>query len=99
MTVAPAPAHHGMEIVSAGFAPGMATAAQADALARAHAAGLVIIQATRAGSGVVHRGARLVELGFLTSDNLNPQKARLLLALALTRTTDPDEIARIFRTY
>lgn len=86
-------------IVSAGFAPGMATAAQADALARAHAAGLVIIQATRAGSGVVHRGARLVELGFLTSDNLNPQKARLLLALALTRTTDPDEIARIFRTY
>ena len=86
-------------IVSAGFAPGMATAAQAEALARARAAGVVIVQATRAGSGIVHMGSRLAELGFLTSDNLNPQKARLLLALALTRTDSPHEIARMFRTY
>jgi hypothetical protein len=28
-----------------------------------------------------------------------PQKVRLLLALALTRTSDPAEIARIFATY
>lgn len=86
-------------IVSAGFAPGMSTPSQADAMARALAAGVVIMQSTRAGSGVIHRSTRLRELGFLTSDNLNPQKARLLLALALTRTSDPEEIARIFRTY
>jgi L-asparaginase len=48
---------------------------------------------------VVHRSTRLRELGFLTTDNLNPQKARLLLALALTKTRDPEEIARIFRNY
>src|SRR6266851_5041331 len=33
------------------------------------------------------------------TDNLNPQKARLLLALALTVTREPDEIRRIFATY
>ena len=86
-------------IVSAGFAPGMTTAGQVEALARARAAGVVVIQGTRAGSGIVHRGSRLVELGFLTADNLNPQKARILLALALTRSSEADEIARIFATY
>ncbi|NQW49868.1 MAG: asparaginase, partial [Rhodospirillales bacterium] len=35
----------------------------------------------------------------LAADNLNPQKARLLLGLALTRTSDPVEIERIFATY
>ena len=86
-------------IISAGFAPGMATPAQAEALVRARQAGVVIVQGTRVGSGVVHQGKRLRDMGFLTADNLNPQKARILLALALTRTSDPTEIARIFSTY
>jgi L-asparaginase len=33
------------------------------------------------------------------ADNLNPQKARILLTLALTRTTNADEIQRMFDTY
>ena len=37
--------------------------------------------------------------GTLIADNLNPQKARLLLALALSVTSDPAEIERIFATY
>ncbi len=37
--------------------------------------------------------------GFLIADNLNPQKARILLALALTVTSDPERIAQMFRTY
>jgi L-asparaginase len=53
----------------------------------------------RAGSGRTFRGTRAHADGFLIADNLNPQKARLLLALALTRTTDPAEIASIFETY
>jgi L-asparaginase len=32
-------------------------------------------------------------------DNLTPQKARILLMLALTTTRDPAEIQRIFQTY
>ena len=55
--------------------------------------------ATRAGSGVTLDGSRSKALGVLPADNLNPQKARLLLALALTVTHEPDEIRRIFATY
>jgi L-asparaginase/Glu-tRNA(Gln) amidotransferase subunit D len=35
----------------------------------------------------------------IAGDNLNPQKARILLMLALTRTSDVKEIRRIFATY
>ena len=86
-------------IVSAGFAPGFPGTADADLLADAVRAGVVVVQSTRAGSGRTFQGARARENGFLVADNLNPQKARLLLALALTRTRDPAEITRIFATY
>jgi L-asparaginase len=86
-------------IVAAGFAPGMVPPGDFTALAEAVAAGVVVVQSTRAGSGRTFRGKRLRDAGFLIADNLNPQKARILLALALTVTRDPDEIARMFRTY
>ncbi len=35
----------------------------------------------------------------IAGDTLNPQKARILLMLALTKTRDVDEIRRIFREY
>ncbi len=35
----------------------------------------------------------------IAADTLNPQKARILLMLALTRTRDPAEIRRMFRQY
>ena len=38
-------------------------------------------------------------LDLVVSDTLNPQKARILLMLALTRTRDTGEIRRIFQTY
>lgn len=86
-------------IVSAGFAPGSPPPADHDALAEAVKQGVVVVQSSRAGSGRIFRGKKLTEAGILSADNLNPQKARLLLALALTRTSDPDEIARMFATY
>jgi L-asparaginase len=86
-------------IVAAGFAPGMMTDGQVAAMSEAVAAGVVVMQATRVGSGVTNDSARIRELGFIPSDNLNPQKARLLLALALTKTSDPAEIRRMFATY
>jgi L-asparaginase/Glu-tRNA(Gln) amidotransferase subunit D len=39
------------------------------------------------------------QLGFVAAEELNPQKARILLMLALTRTMDPRKIQRIFYTY
>ncbi len=86
-------------IVSAGFAPGSPGPTDSDALAEAVKQGIVVVQSTRAGSGRTFRGKRAKERGFLIADNLNPQKARLLLALALTVTDDPAEITRTFETY
>jgi L-asparaginase len=57
------------------------------------------VQSTRAGSGRVFPTTKLGEVGFIPADNLTPQKARILLALALTVSSDPAEITRIFATY
>lgn len=86
-------------IVSAGFAPGFTAPAEAEALKEAAGQGIVVVQCTRAGSGRVPPTTRLQLSGFLLADNLNPQKARILLSLALTVTDDPAEISRMFRTY
>ena len=86
-------------IICSGFAPGSPTPADFEALEAAAATGVVVMQSTRAGSGRVFQGKRLQRAGFLTTDNLTPVKARLLLALALTKTRDPAEIARMFLTY
>ena len=86
-------------IVSAGFAPGFPGTVEAELLQAAVRDGVTVVQSTRAGSGRTYRGRRATASGFLVADNLNPQKARLLLALALTVTSDPGEITRIFETY
>ena len=86
-------------IISAGFAPSFPTPADAEALEIAVAQGIVVAQSTRAGSGRVYRGAKSRQMGFITADNLNPQKARLLLALALTITDDKERIQAIFEEY
>ena len=38
-------------------------------------------------------------LHLILGDNLTPQKARILLMLALTKTKDPVEIQRMMLTY
>jgi L-asparaginase len=86
-------------IVSAGFAPSFPTPADSDALAEAAKQGIIVALSTRAGSGRVFAGKRARENRFISADNLNPQKARILLALALTITSDPAEIETIFETY
>ena len=86
-------------IIAAGFAPGFCPPGEIEALTEAARQGITVVQCTRAGSGRTFRGTKLQQAGFLIADNLNPQKARILLSLALTTTTDPDTIARMFRTY
>jgi L-asparaginase len=86
-------------IIAAGFAPGFCPPDEIVALTEAARQGIVVVQSTRAGSGRTFRGTKLREAGFLIADNLNPQKARILLALGLTVTSDPEAIMRMFRTY
>ncbi len=56
----------------------------------------VIVRSSRVGNGRVIGRAEYDEIGTVPGDNLNPQKARILLMLALTRTTDPKDIRRMF---
>jgi L-asparaginase len=86
-------------IVSAGFAPGSPPPADMEALKEAVKQGVTVVQSSRAGSGRIFRSQKMTDAGVLSADNLNPQKARILLALALTKTSDPAEIARMFATY
>lgn len=86
-------------IVSAGLAPGIATPLERAALERARDAGIVVVQSTRAGSGRVALRRYLEQAGMVAADNLNPQKARILLMLALTRSQDIGVIRRLFANY
>jgi len=61
--------------------------------------GVVFVQSDRKGSGRVMEGPRSAARGVVTADNLNGQKARDLLRLALSKTTDIKEIQRIFDEY
>ncbi|MCA8929061.1 MAG: asparaginase [Alphaproteobacteria bacterium] len=86
-------------IVAASFAPGMSHPAEVAALEEAVQQGVPVVVSTRAGSGRVAQGRVMDSRGFIAADNLIPQKARILLMLALTRTSDRDEIIRMFAEY
>jgi len=86
-------------IVSAGTGAGRPTPAEEAALERASAAGTVVVQGTRVGSGRTVSSPGLRRKGWSASDNLQPWKARILLALALTRTSEVAEIQRMFDSY
>ena len=61
--------------------------------------GVVFVQSDRKGSGRVLNSTNVEETGVVTADNLNAQKSRMLLRLALTKTSDPKEIQRMFEEY
>jgi L-asparaginase len=86
-------------LVSAGFAPGYTTPAEAIALAEASEKGIIIVHSTRAGSGRTADVKSRHAPNSVNADNLTPQKARVLLMMALTETSDPAEIQRMFDTY
>ena len=60
---------------------------------------VVVVRSARTGAGRVIRDDNWQEPGFVAADNLSPQKARILLQLALGKTSKPDEIQLIFDEY
>jgi len=62
---------------------------------------VAVVRSSRTGGGVVERNIEVDDdrLGFIAADELNPQKARLLLALGLTRSRDPRVLQEMFLTY
>ena len=63
--------------------------------------GIVVVRSSRTGSGRVTLNAETDDaaLGTVVSDDLNPQKARVLLQLALLKTKDPKKIQAMFFEY
>jgi L-asparaginase len=85
-------------LVSAGFAPGSPTPEQRAAFERAAKSGIVVVQCSRATGRVAPR-RRLRESGIVAGLDFSPQKARILLMLALSMTTDIAAIQQAFQTY
>jgi L-asparaginase len=87
-------------IVSAATGAGRPTPAEDQAFDRVYKEnGVIMCLCSRVSSGRVVRSPGLAKRGFVASDNLQAWKARLLLALALTKTNNADEIQRMFDTY
>lgn len=87
-------------LVYAGSGMGSIHGAVEAALAEAVQSGVVVVRSSRTGSGRVSAGlARWQEQGFLYADNLNPQKARLLLQLALLQTHERSEVQELLLRY
>jgi len=68
-------------------------------LAKIAAQGTVVVRSARVGDGRVIRDDNWQEPGMVAADNLSPHKAAWLLALALTKTRDPNEVQRLFDEY
>lgn len=86
-------------IVVGAMAPGYVAPIEFEKLAAAAEKGVTIVHSTRAGSGRVADVASRRVPGTVLADNLPPQKARVLLTVALTKTKDPAELQRIFDEY
>jgi L-asparaginase len=88
-------------IVIAGVGNGNMNKVAVEAAARAVKSGVVVVRSSRVPMGKVGRNVELDDdkLGFVASDELNPQKARILLALALLSPHTPQQTQELFYTY
>src|SRR6187401_2631232 len=88
-------------IVIAGVGNGNFNKAYMDAVKRAIAAGVVVCRASRTPSGrvLLHDEINDDELGTIVSDDLTPQKARILLMLGLTKSKDKKQLQQLFFKY
>jgi len=88
-------------IVVAGVGDGNMTTGALEAVKRAAKSGVVVVRSTRLPMGLTLRNNEVNddELGFVASGELNPPKSRVLLQLALTRTSDVKRIQAMFYEY
>ena len=88
-------------IVTAGVGNGNMTGPALEAAKAAAGKGVVVVRSTRVTSGTVGRNVEVNddEAGTVASFDLNPARARVLLKLALLKTTDPAEIQQYFYDY
>jgi L-asparaginase len=88
-------------IVLAGVGDGNSTDPALAALETAAKKGVAVVRSSRTGSGLVVRNVEVDDdkMGFIAAMELSPQKARILLMLALMNTTDPAKLQQLFMQY
>ena len=86
-------------LVLAGFGGGTFPPAVIDAAVKVVDNGIPVVLATRSTAGRVVTTPKKDEQGFIVSDNLLPQKARILLMLGLTISKDRHELQQMFYDY
>lgn len=88
-------------LVLAGVGDGNSTDPALAALGDAVKKGVVVVRSSRTGSGLVVRNVEINDdqMGTVAAMELNPQKARVLLMLALMKTSNPKEIQDKFLKY
>jgi len=88
-------------IIIAGVGNGNMNKASLEAAQRVARKGVVVVRSSRVATGAVGRNVEVNddEMGFVASDELNPQKSRILLMLALLKPRSTLEIQKLFQTY
>ena len=87
-------------IVSAGMGKGYQPEAITDALSEAIRKGIFVVRCSRTGQGLVNVDPKLDDQqGTIAGDSLNPQKAVILLAVALSKLQNKAALQRIFNQY
>jgi L-asparaginase len=88
-------------LVIAGVGNGNLSKAALAAAAAASRSGVRVVRSSRTGGGIVERNIEMNDdrLGLVAADELNPQKARILLMLALACGWDLPAIQRAFYSY
>lgn len=92
--------HNAKGIISAGMGKGYQPEDMTKALIKASQKGIFIVRCSRTGQGIVTREKSIDDqYGFIAGGSLSPQKARLLLAVALNKTGNLKDLQRIFNEY
>jgi len=88
-------------IVIAGVGNGNMNKSAVDAATKAAQSGVVVVRSSRVPTGLVGRNVELDDdkLGFVASYELNPQKARVLLSLALLKKRSLTDIQNLYDLY
>jgi L-asparaginase len=87
-------------VVVAGLGLAHVSTPTLEALRKVRAAGIPVVVASRVSTGRIvplyANNIDLLEMGAVQADNLSPWKARVLLMVAMTHTSNPDELRTYF---
>ncbi len=88
-------------IVYAGMGNGNLSPTALIALADSRSKGVTVARSSRTGCGRTNLGGEFDDkkYGFIVTDNLNPQKSRILLMLGLTQTDNTEKLQQMYFNY